>query len=273
MTDKGKDARGPGWFWADNKVVDAYAAKIGIHALGVYMVLVRHLNSDDECWPSGATIAKKLGISQRTVVKAIQTLAAEKLIEITPREAEGKGQISNLYTVHRIGAPSDYESPPPMQEVHRGMNDVHSPPAPDAYPPMQEVHTNKTKGNKTQGTSGGVARTNGHAAADQNVVDRLQSDCGQSESQARRYALLQEFTPEKLDRIATWYAAKKDDRRVESAGRLLASFLKVGQVPDDLPPPPKETELPIFDESGKIQNYAAWEREYGPGVKHLYHRG
>ena len=164
MSDKGKDARGPGWFWADNKVIDVYAAKIGIHALGVYMVLVKHLNSDDECWPSSATIAKKLGISQRTVIKAIQTLATEKLIEITPREEQGKGQISNLYTIHRIGSPTEQDAPPPMQEIHRGY-------APDAQAPMHDVHTNKTQGNKTQGTrqSGGVT------TLDPVIVQRLKA--------------------------------------------------------------------------------------------------
>lgn len=107
-------------------------------------------------------------------------------------------------------------------------------------PPVQEVHPNKTYKNKTQGTSGGVAPSDRDAAAavDQTVVNRLKK-VGQSDSQARRYAPLQEWNADKLDCLDAWYATKKLDKRIESAGRLLASFLMRGEVPDDLPPPPE----------------------------------
>src|SRR6187402_1112784 len=123
--DQGKDARKPGWFWADNCIIDRYAVKVGVHGVAVYMMLVRHLNRDGECWPSTATIARTLGISQRTVVTSIKRLVAENLVEVTERAAEKKGQISNLYTIHRVD-PSAPDAPPPMQEMHT--------------PPMQEMH-------------------------------------------------------------------------------------------------------------------------------------
>lgn len=222
---EGKDARRPPWFWADNKLVDDYAAKIGIHALGVYVVLVRHLNGDDECWPSTATIAKKLGISQRTVVKAIQTLKDEGLIEITPREQQGKGQISNLYTVHRLSSPVQDQPDTPMQEVHRGMQDMHRPYAPDAGAPMHDVHTNKTNKNKTQGTSGGVA-------PDGEIVQRLKAltyDDRQINTIFAAAAGRGGFTLADVELGERWI----DEQRPEWTGKFgkLYNIWKAGDVP------------------------------------------
>lgn len=94
----------------------------------------------------------------------------------------------------------------------------------------------KTTTETTQ--SGGKRRI--AAAADPDVVQAL-IECGQSEGQAERYAPLQEWTSDKLARLKQYYRVKSDDPRVQSAGGLIASFLKRGELPDDLPaPPPQE---------------------------------
>lgn len=123
--DQGREGRKPGWFWADNKILDKYAKEIGPHATLVYMVLVRHLNQDGQCWPSFQTIGKMLKVSRRTVINSIEKLAEVGLITVEPRHDEKKGQMSNLYTVmcvEDIGKGDAHEprsaSPTPVQEVH-----------------------------------------------------------------------------------------------------------------------------------------------------------
>lgn len=231
--DKGKDARNPGWFWADNKIVDVQAAKIGIHAFAVYMVLVRYLNGDEECWPSSAAIAKTLGISKRTVVTAIQTLAAENLIGITPRGQSGKGQISNLYTVHRIGSPDEENAPPPMQEVHRGgMQDMQGAYAPGAPPPMQEVHTNKTNKNKTKRTiNDGDARAHETPPSPPDWLSVRFDTYGIDDTQAGKVIAAfrkaqHELTPSDLDRVDAYMAAPG-----RTVGILLGFYLYKGKFP------------------------------------------
>lgn len=179
IASQGKDARRPGWFWADNTLIDVYAPRIGAHGIAVYMMLVRHLNGDGACWPSMATIARTLGISRRKVVDCIKRLQDEGLIDVENREADKKGTISNLYTIHRVGTPPPVQEmhTPPVQEMHRGtdndqirvqdaalsvpcagdaqggVQEMHTPYARDAQAPVQEMHTNKTKVNNTQLTT------------------------------------------------------------------------------------------------------------------------
>lgn len=144
-----RDGRKPGWFWADNKVLEVHAAKIGLHAFAVYMALSKHTNENGQCWPSTKTIAKLLGISQRTVVKAIHTLDDYGLIILEERSEKGKGQISHMYTL----TPGDMLSPRATRKANTPMHDMHRGYAPDAQAPMHDMHTNKTKVNKTQLTN------------------------------------------------------------------------------------------------------------------------
>ena len=116
-TMQGIDARRPGWFWAENRIIDEYAANIGIVALGVYIALVRHVNSDGECWPSTATLARKLKISQRQVFREIATLQRYGLVSIEQRAEDKKGTISNRYTVHHLDQIKP-DHTPPMTHSH-----------------------------------------------------------------------------------------------------------------------------------------------------------
>lgn len=225
MADTGKDARGPGWFWADNSIIDTYAARIGVHAVAVYMVLVRHLNSNDESWPSTAAIATKLGISPRTVVKSIQTLKDHGLIEVTQRDEQGKGHISNLYTIHRAAPPVEPETPPLMHVVHKPMQEMQKPYAGDAPPLMHDVHKNKTNVNKTQGTrndgDGGAARLIG-----------LGLYRSQAAAAVAAFASRDGLTDADLDLCERWLAANPFDKNVAT----LANMLKRGELPVIRPP-------------------------------------
>ena len=120
-------------FWIDDAVYDTYAAQIGIYAYAVYTALVRHANTAQTCFPSYATIAKKLGISRRKVIQEIEKLKSAGLIKASPRQKTGKkgtdSQDSNLYTLLEIGSnnggvvtnshyPSDCQSPPLVTNSH-----------------------------------------------------------------------------------------------------------------------------------------------------------
>lgn len=132
----GDDGRNPGWFWADNKVLELHAAKVGIHAFAVYMALTKYANRNDQCWPSTKTLSTVLGISQRTVVKAIHVLDEYGLIILEERSEKGKGQISHKYTL----VPADNLSPKATRNSDTPMHDIHRGYAPDAYPPMHDMH-------------------------------------------------------------------------------------------------------------------------------------
>lgn len=120
-------------FWIDDAVYDTYAAQIGIYAYAVYTALVRHADTAQTCFPSYATIAKKLGISKRHVIRQIDRLIEVGLIKASPRQKTGKkgtdSQDSNLYTLLEIGSnnggvmtnshyPSDCQSPPLVTISH-----------------------------------------------------------------------------------------------------------------------------------------------------------
>ena len=120
-------------FWIDDAVYDTYAAQIGIYAYAVYTALVRHADTAQTCFPSYATIAKKLGISRRKVIQEIEKLKSAGLIKASPRQKTGKkgtdSQDSNLYTlleigsnnggvVHGIHYPSAYCAPPLVHDMH-----------------------------------------------------------------------------------------------------------------------------------------------------------
>ena len=64
-----RDQRTMKRFWIDDAVYDTYAAQIGVYAYAVYTALVRHADTAQTCFPSYATIAKKLGISRRKVIQ------------------------------------------------------------------------------------------------------------------------------------------------------------------------------------------------------------
>jgi DNA-binding transcriptional MocR family regulator len=128
-----RDQRTVKRFWIDDAVYDTYAAQIGVYAYAVYTALVRHADTAQTCFPSYATIAKKLGISKRHVIRQIEKLVEIGLIKASPRQKTGKrgtdSQDSNLYTLLEVGLtnkgvvtnshyPSDCQSPPLVTNSH-----------------------------------------------------------------------------------------------------------------------------------------------------------
>lgn len=141
-----RDQRTVKRFWIDDAVYDTYAAQIGIYAYAVYTALVRHADTAQTCFPSYATIAKKLGISRRKVIQEIEKLKSAGLIKASPRQKTGKkgtdSQDSNLYTLLEIGSNNG-------GVVH----DIHYPSACHAPPLVHDMHPKEAHIKETQLTA------------------------------------------------------------------------------------------------------------------------
>ena len=74
-----------------------YCSDLPHRAMSVYIYLDDRANKDGECWPSIATIAKELKLSQTTVRRALRDLRKANLIETEQRYRKNGGNSSLLY--------------------------------------------------------------------------------------------------------------------------------------------------------------------------------
>ena len=106
----------------------------------VLLGLLAHSNKQGSCFPSVSVLAKTCGLSERAVLKAIQTLKSESWIIVT-RHSHGKyGRKPNHYTLNT------------QKDVPCNMHEMHS--ARDAQCTsrpcnVHEVHTEVTISNNT----------------------------------------------------------------------------------------------------------------------------
>jgi predicted transcriptional regulator len=208
----GVDARRPGWFWADNEILDEHAAKVGVRAFAVYMALARFVNSDAACWPSTDRIAKLLGMSRPTVSKAIHSLHEHGLITIEERVASGKGQISHRYTLldrENIRQRIPQNAISPVNAVYRGNQyTVHSPVNGVDTPCQSPLHEQDIV-NKTHTTTTARAADNGRSSQRPlSAVEDALKALGIRADQRREILKAQpDITPLDLAPWQTFYAA------------------------------------------------------------------
>ena len=92
-------------FWIDNRIIDEVAPVMGRYpcgaaALAVYAVLARRAGRDGASWPRLHAIAEQVGVSERTVQRAVTLLELLGLVAVTSCfEAGSNRQTSNLYTL------------------------------------------------------------------------------------------------------------------------------------------------------------------------------
>jgi len=91
-----RDKRHDNRFYLDNEILDGYAKFIGIHAVGVYVALVRH-SKNETCWPSIIHIGAELGISKSTVKRAIRKLLDYNIIMVEMKYKIKGGRGNNNY--------------------------------------------------------------------------------------------------------------------------------------------------------------------------------
>lgn len=107
MAERGslRDRRKQRWLWVDHEVIDEYAAKIGPHALSVYVYLVRRANSEDQAWPSIKTICEALGMGRTKAKESLQILYKHELVGFEVRVSETGDPDTNLYTILEVQIP------------------------------------------------------------------------------------------------------------------------------------------------------------------------
>ena len=104
-----RDARNQTFFWIDKRFIEnGYSAKIGPYGVGVFAVFCYYANPEGKCWPSQTTIARLLGCSVDSVIRAIQKLRDAGLISSEFIENEGKQ--FTVYTI--INLPANREVTP-----------------------------------------------------------------------------------------------------------------------------------------------------------------
>ena len=73
-----------------------YDLKLPHRAVSVYVYLRDRANKKRECWPSTVTISKDLGLSRRTIFRALNDLEKARLIKRIPRRRKTGGWTSSL---------------------------------------------------------------------------------------------------------------------------------------------------------------------------------
>lgn len=92
-----KDSRKKDWFWIENELIDDIG--LTIYEKMVYIVLIRHSDSESSCFPSRSTISKKAGCSIATVKRTINSLEKKGLIKKINRKTKYGENKSNLYFI------------------------------------------------------------------------------------------------------------------------------------------------------------------------------
>jgi hypothetical protein len=92
----------------ENSIIDNMV-QIGVYGYAVYCAIKRHLNQKTgDCYPSYATIARKIGIDRGTVIRYVKKLKTLNLISPLLRFKEDGSPTSNQYNFQgtQKGVPS-----------------------------------------------------------------------------------------------------------------------------------------------------------------------
>ena len=100
-----------------------------VHKL-VLVVLGDAADDQGRCWPRVSTVAKKVGVSTRTVQRVLHCLVERKMITVEPRKRGDGSSSSNLYRLKlkrgdKLSPPPDKLTPPPDTLVTQGCHPCH----------------------------------------------------------------------------------------------------------------------------------------------------
>jgi Helix-turn-helix domain len=111
--------RRPPWAWFDKRIITRYGRQLGPHGIAVYMALAVHVDGElQTCFPSYQTIAKQIGVSKPTVLKAIKLLLTLHLITKQAMQSPEGDPGPNLYVLLDIPAtPIDLQATPPPDDL------------------------------------------------------------------------------------------------------------------------------------------------------------
>jgi hypothetical protein len=95
-----RDIRRKEKFQIDDEYLNGYARHCGPMATLVYLSLCRHVNSEQQCFPSKKLISEELSIGERSVYNGLKTLEEWNIIKIEPQERKPDGSYrNNIYTL------------------------------------------------------------------------------------------------------------------------------------------------------------------------------
>ena len=86
------------WYWIPRRVFEDYASKIGVVGLALYNAYSSYARNKGVAFPSLRTLADKLGISTKTIIKYNRILETSGLIKIERRKGS-----TNLVTLLKVG--------------------------------------------------------------------------------------------------------------------------------------------------------------------------
>jgi len=78
---------------------DIYNSSLPHRAVSVYMYLADRSGRKGMCFPAMRTIAKELGMSRRTVIRAVKDLEENGYISTEQRWRENGGRSTLVYTI------------------------------------------------------------------------------------------------------------------------------------------------------------------------------
>jgi DNA-binding transcriptional regulator YhcF (GntR family) len=97
------------WYWIQRVVFEDYTPKIGVIGLALYNAYSSYARDKGIAFPSQKTLAEKLGLSIKTVIKYNRILEANGLIRIERRKGKGK---TNLVTLLKVGNVNQFHAHP-----------------------------------------------------------------------------------------------------------------------------------------------------------------
>jgi hypothetical protein len=109
-----RDMRSKEKFFVNDEYLNGYARLCGANATLVYLCLCRHADRYQESFPSIKVMAEKTGVSERSIIRGIQTLERWRIISKERERRSDATWLNNRYVLLDKSAwktkPSDTES-------------------------------------------------------------------------------------------------------------------------------------------------------------------
>jgi DNA-binding transcriptional regulator YhcF (GntR family) len=90
------------WYWIPRIVFEEYTPKIGVIGLALYNAYSSYARDKGVAFPSQKTLAEKLGLSIKTIIKYNKILEANGLIKIERKKGKGKTNLVTLLKVENV---------------------------------------------------------------------------------------------------------------------------------------------------------------------------
>lgn len=136
-----RDLRNGDWYWIHRIVNEKYASKIKPIGLAIYTELASCADTNGEAWPTHKTLATKLGISKRSIIRGIKTLCDHTLIH--HYYEKGKG---SHYQLLKVVTKTTSDKLSPVTNSHRTSDKL----SPVVVTASWETNKNNKNKNKEQ---------------------------------------------------------------------------------------------------------------------------